>query len=163
MRAIRSRRGFSLLELVIVVAIIALVAAVAIPLLAAASPQQRLREAAAELSSNIRLARSMAVSGQTAGSGQPINSVQVTFNDAANTYSIVLVDNLGVPTNVKTVAMSGYAGANIDLVPTIAPTPTVIFQKNGSADRIATITLTELNINQSKIVEITRAGLSRVN
>ncbi|MCK6544822.1 prepilin-type N-terminal cleavage/methylation domain-containing protein [Myxococcota bacterium] len=160
-------RGFSLLELVIVLAILAIVLALAIPTFSRTKPDERLREATTELAANLRYARSIAVSGRAEGAAAvgTLDAVDVAFDDAANTYTITAVNlTTGVSAQLKTVAMSNYQGAELDLVPTILPTPAtpVRFGKNGAADRIATVTLTELGSNRSKEVEITRAGLARI-
>lgn len=146
-----------------VLAIFAVLAAVAIPLLSRSTPEHRLREAATELVANLRLARSMVVSGQMLGTTGPIDAVDVTFDDSSDSYSVIAWNLAsGTMSTVKTIRMSDYRGATIDLVPTIAPTPTVRFTRNGSADRIATITLSDPAVGLPKRVEITRAGLSRL-
>jgi prepilin-type N-terminal cleavage/methylation domain-containing protein len=161
------RGGFSLLELVIVLGILAIVLAIAIPSLSRVTPEERLREATTELVANLRYARSLAVSGQADGVAAigVVDAVDVTFDDAAETYTISGVNlATGGTTVIRRVSMSNYRGARIDLVPTILPTPVtpVRFGKNGAADRIATVKLTELDTTRWRELEITRAGLARI-
>src|SRR4051794_3613506 len=109
--------------MVIVIAIVALLLALATPLLMHATPQQKLREAASELVSNIRLARSMVISGQTVPGLGTVDAVDVVFNDAANSYSIVAwnLTSPAPPQTMKTVNLADKS-ENIDLTLTIVPT-----------------------------------------
>lgn len=166
MRRERGRsRGFSLIELVVVLAIVAVMVGLAIPMFSRTTPDERLRQATTELVANLRIARSLAVSGQVFGAIGIVEAVDVTFDDAAETYTITAINlATGATAPVKTVALSRYRGATLDLTPTIAPTPAtpVRFGKNGAADRIATILLRETVIGRTRSVEITRAGLARI-
>lgn len=162
MRAER-RRGFTLLEMVVAVAVLAVVVSLALPSLLAATPQERLRRATADLVSNLRWARSMAVGGQASGlpAGLQVAQVEVSFNPAADNYSISVVDNNGVLTLVRTVDLLKYQSGAVRLDLSAAVPPLLRFERNGGANAIAQVTLAETTTGQSRLVSITRAGLAR--
>lgn len=91
MTSVRAMSGLTLIEMFVVIALVAIIAAMAGPRLSTYLGQQRLKGAAAELSSDLQFARSESV--------QRNAPVTVTFN--ANGYSIAQG-----ATNVKTVALS---------------------------------------------------------
>jgi type IV fimbrial biogenesis protein FimT len=74
------RKGFSLTELMVVVAVIGLLGIVAVPNLVSGLPSYRLKSAARDLCSNMRKARSMAVKQN--------RNITITFDAGGNTYLI---------------------------------------------------------------------------
>jgi len=83
----RNKKGFSLLELMIVIAIIAIVSAVAIPALLSWLPGYRLRAAVRDLKSDMVLSRLRAIRENA--------SVATNFNTGGNSYTIFVDDGAG--------------------------------------------------------------------
>lgn len=88
----RNQSGFSIYELLVVIAIVAILTAIAIPNYFAWLPKQRLKNAAADLRSNIQHARLVAVKEN--------ESCTVSFNLVNDTYT--------VPCLNKTIDLSEY-------------------------------------------------------
>jgi len=83
----RNKKGFSLLELMIVIAIIAIVSAVAIPAVLSWLPGYRLRAAVRDLKSDMVLSRLRAIRENA--------SVATNFNTGGNSYTIFLDNGEG--------------------------------------------------------------------
>lgn len=77
---VRSSKGFSLIELIIVIAIFGIVLAIAAPNFTAYRDNTNLREAARSISSDMLLVKQRAVSES--------RNYRIDFNEAANTYTI---------------------------------------------------------------------------
>lgn len=78
---LNNRRGYSIVEIMIIVAILGLIATVSVPFYRAAALNLTLSGAARDLASDLRLAQQQAVTTQ-------INH-SVAFNQAANTYAVI--------------------------------------------------------------------------
>jgi prepilin-type N-terminal cleavage/methylation domain-containing protein len=129
---IKSLRGFSLIELIIVIAIVAIAASVAAPNFMAYRYNTNLKEAARDISSDISLYKQRAIAEN--------KGYQINFNATANNYTIQqeTVTN-GVRTGnyvaliTKTV---GAGNANIVIFGTPSFTggvPTVTFAPRGTS------------------------------
>jgi prepilin-type N-terminal cleavage/methylation domain-containing protein len=90
-------RGFSLLELLIVVTIMALVAGVAVPRFAASIQRQRADAAARRVAADLNMAQSRANTTST--------TVTVTFTFASSQYQVSGVADLAQPLNTYTVKL----------------------------------------------------------
>lgn len=117
-----SQRGFSLPELLVVVAIVGLLVAIGIPLVSEQVRQASIRGSVDQLTTDLRAARMIAVTRQ-----QP---VPFTFElDPLNRYSYTKTDGktrtIDLPPEVKIVASS--------------PSTTITFQPNGSVAAAATV------------------------
>ena len=77
---VRSSKGFSLIELMIVIAVLGIVLAIAAPNFTAYRDKTNLKEAARGISSDMLLAKQRAVSES--------RNYQIDFSEAANTYTI---------------------------------------------------------------------------
>jgi prepilin-type N-terminal cleavage/methylation domain-containing protein len=78
-------KGFSLVELIIVIAIIAIVAGIAIPGFKQYTKSSNFRTAVNDIAADIQKAKSLAVS-------QSFSSYRLTFDTGANSYSLIRTD-----------------------------------------------------------------------
>ena len=124
------RAGFTLVEAMVVVAIIAAMLAIATPGLLSGLPGMRVNGAARQVLSDLRLTRALAVEQGVVAT--------MTFTNPG-TYTVAQdQDGNGTAETIKTVVL-GDSYANIVLGTTVAPAPTdiigaVTFRTNGSAN-----------------------------
>ena len=116
---LRDKKGFTMVELLIVVAIIAVTAAVAIPNIISWIPTIRVNSAARDLVSEMQLARMKAVSER--------NNYVITFDTSTNQYSIyddndsnfstsnVLVKTVNLPSGIQFGYIAGKNPSNDDI------------------------------------------------
>lgn len=110
LRYLRASQGFTLIEMVIVLAIVTILAAVAVPSMIGMRDNLRYRDAGRQIASALRQARSLAVS-----SNQTVN---VVINTANRTYQVGNTTYPALPSSV--------------IIATSEPT-TFTFSPNGSA------------------------------
>ena len=113
---LRDKKGFTMIELLIVVAIIAVTAAIAIPNIISWIPTMRVNSAARDIVSEMQLARMKAVSER--------NNYVITFDTTTNQYSIYddgdndgaeaseLVKTVDVDTDYSGIQFGYVAGKN---------------------------------------------------
>ncbi len=77
---LKNRKGFSLVELMVVIAIIVILGAISAPNIVTGLPKYRVKNAARDLTSKMRHARSVAVKEQ--------RDITLVFDTATNRYSI---------------------------------------------------------------------------
>ena len=94
-----NKRGFSLTEFMVVVAILGIIGLIAAPSLITALPGYRLKSSARDLCSNMRSARSLAVKQN--------NNVNIVFQPTNNTYIINNSEQVVLPKGVS----FGYGNA----------------------------------------------------
>ncbi|MPS98116.1 MAG: prepilin-type N-terminal cleavage/methylation domain-containing protein [Pseudomonas sp.] len=141
-------RGFTLIEMMVVVALVAILAALAAPSFIAQIANQRVSSAALELQSLLQLARSEAV----------YKRVESSFVGAGQTWSAKtggqLVREARVPDAV-TVSPSGDSSQG------------VLFETTGTARQFSgastlyTLTVTAHHATRMQCLRVTRAGLVR--
>lgn len=146
-----NHRGFTLTELMIVVALAAILAAIAVPNIMAQMPRYRLNGAARQVLGDLMAARMQAVSQN--------NEIKVFFLD--NHRYTILDDNDNDGT-----ADAGESTQTRDIQTdypdvTFASNNDPIFQPNGTASNLATITLS--NTSGSHSITISSAGRVRIN
>ena len=90
-------RAFSLIELVLVIAIISVMAAVALPRFAAAAWRQRADSAARRIVADLDYARTRAAARSA--------TVTVTFNDKLHAYTLTGVPDIDRPADIYTVTL----------------------------------------------------------
>jgi prepilin-type N-terminal cleavage/methylation domain-containing protein len=106
-RTVLNKRGVTLVELIVVVVIIAIAAAFLVPSIGTWLPRYRLRGAARDIASTLRIAQVKAVSANT--------QYQVAFNSGASSY--ILQKNTGgiwVNEGVTQTLPSGIQISNIN-------------------------------------------------
>jgi len=106
----RGRSGFTIIELLMVIAIIGILAAVGVPNFLNWLPKYQLKSAARDLYSNLHLVKMSSIKSNA--------SWAIVFNVDANTYQVCSgqgVDNSWGGTNIveKTVVLSDYGGSII--------------------------------------------------
>lgn len=152
MMRLRDKAGFTITELLIVVALLGVMAAVAIPNIISWIPAMRVNSAARDLASEMQLARMKAVSER--------NDYVITFDTTNNQYSIyddddsdfstsnVLVKTVDIDTEHKGIQF-GYvsgqtstSGTAISNSVTFTGTPRrVAFEPNGTANKNGSVYL----------------------
>ena len=128
----RFRHGYTLVEIVVVLAILAIFWAMAAPRYAAAMSRYRAEAAARRIAADLSMARQQAI--------QTSSSVTVTFNQLTNSYTIPGITSLDRTSNNYTVNL-----ANDPYQVTLTSVPfllgQVTFNTYGSADQSGTITV----------------------
>lgn len=121
---LRKNKGFSLIELIIVIAILAIVLAIAAPNFMAYRDNSNLKEATRDISSDIQLYKQRAVSEN--------KQYRMVFNVGGNNYTVQSSDGGGGWVNVATKSVgAGYGGIIITGDPTFTD-DTITFATRGT-------------------------------
>ena len=112
---IRKSKGFSLVELIIVMALIGIVAAIAAPNFTKYRDNSNLREAARDISSDIQLYKQRAIAENvryriTFNSGANNYVVQRTTTLAPNVFNTLLTKGIGAGNAIETSAAASFGG-----------------------------------------------------
>jgi prepilin-type N-terminal cleavage/methylation domain-containing protein len=132
---LKDRRGFSLVELIVVIAVFGILAGIAVPQFVAFRPQNRLNGAARQIYSELMWARSKAVND---------NSAYVVTFPTTQTMQIVgsTTKTVNVQTEYSDVTLASSAS-------------TITFSSRGTTDVTPTITLTNSGGTKTVTVRIT--------
>jgi len=122
----KNRGGFTLLEMMVTLAVVGIMAAIAVPSMAKIIPRIKLRSAASQLASDLQVARYRGISGNF--------RTQIVFDTGASTYT----------RNLDTNRNGAFEAGEADIVNRTMPSgvnfvpgttaPNVTFDPTGSAD-----------------------------
>jgi len=156
------RAGFTLVEVLTVIAIVGVLSAIAIPSYISLLPNMRLKASARDLYSNMQKAKMAAIKRN--------KSVAITFNCAALTYTVFADDGSGggtvndnvqngsEPTLVSGDMSSGVTGCSAAFGGTTPPIAS--FTPQGLPRNPGSVTLS--NLSRTYIVTVTNAGAIRL-
>lgn len=151
----RNSSGFTLIELIIAMAVFAILAAIAIPNYIGWLPKRHLRSSVIDVQGAINLARFTAIRENT--------DVVLTFDPANESYlAFIDTDEDGSQdTGERTVRNKGMS-PGIDLNNTTLPGHRLTFNSRGLADAGGDITLINRR-GENRTINVTITGMSRIN
>jgi len=141
----RNDSGFSVIELLVTIAILAILTTIAVPNFVSWIPKYRVKDAAQDLFSNVQLAKTEAIKRN--------QNCTVTFNTGPDNYQISLLN--------RTITLGDY-GSGVKY--TAAPAPAAItFNPRGFANSAVNVTLTNAQNSVSYRVSILISGVVTVD
>jgi prepilin-type N-terminal cleavage/methylation domain-containing protein len=138
----QKRAGFTLLEVIIVIAIVGILATVAIPNFMGWTPRYKLKAAVLELTASLQYARMRAIKQD--------QNCTVTFNAATGTCNLDCLN--------KTVRLSDHAGTI--QFSSVTPTATFNFTPRGLTDAgtICQVSITDPGVSETYSIRIMPTG-----
>lgn len=136
----KQTKGFTMIELIVTLAVLAILIGIAIPSYNSLMPRYRLSGAARQVATDLMKARMLAVKLST--------NVTVAFNSSTASYTIS-GGSYSETFNIK----SKYSG--VELSSTVTP---VVFHPRGTLTNANPVTVTLTNSSGSKQVEVNIAG-----
>lgn len=164
----RSRRGFSLVELAVVIAIIAVILGIAIPMFSRSKSTSELRSVANQLVGDFRRAQALARAGKADvavwGNGVRTQAAGIRFISATQ-YAIFVdrdAQNNGAATEADMEVVD--IAANGEPLTFVSPPAQIRFRKNGTlpSPPDLQVTIRNTDTNQNKVVEVTFGGRARI-
>ncbi len=143
------KKGFSIIELIIVIGIIAILASITVPTISKTSPTYQLSGTSKELIANLRLAQEDAVSSQKQ------HLIKFSLESLPQSYQLIKRD--GTDTVLETQEINSNISISID---DAFQDDEVVFSADGAPSSAGIITLNQES--QSKSIDISPAGVIRV-
>jgi type IV fimbrial biogenesis protein FimT len=156
---IKSKRGFTLIEMLIIIAIISIVALITFPNYTAFMANRALKNAARDIAGDIFAAREGSMSDRYQATAQSA-TYRIDFNTGANQYTISQCDNNGlncVPQNVKSPSAFRSDISISSAVPT-----SIIFTERGTTTA-GVVTLAMTSRTSTATITTTISGRTNVN
>ena len=151
----RNSSGFTLLELMVAIAIFTIVAAVAIPNYLGWLPKRHLQSSAVDVQGAIVLAKMTAIRENT--------DVVLTFDPANERYLVFIdTDEDGSQDGGERTVRNQEMSPDIDLNNTTIPGHKLTFNSRGLADNSGDIILRNKH-GQNRTINVTITGMSRIN
>ena len=148
----RNARGFTILELMIAMAVLAILAAIAVPNYIGWLPKRHLRSSAIDVQAAINLAKMTAIRENT--------NVSLRFNTASENYDAFIDANAdGNPDGA--IFRSQEMSPGIDMIGTGFGSDTITFNSRGLADAAGNVTLSN-RLGQNLTVSVTLTGIARI-
>lgn len=156
----KKKSGFTLLELMVAIAIIAILAALAVPNFIKWRPERQLSAAAREVLSVMQYARSRALKDNV--------SVGLLFDRANETYTVFFDNGAGANANNgaqdgdEPTVKSGRMPPGINLKDTTLTADGVFFDSRGLLSNAGGIVNLKNSLNVTKSISVIRTGNSRI-
>jgi type IV fimbrial biogenesis protein FimT len=152
---IRNSRGFSLIEVIIAIAVFAILAAIAVPNLMGWLPKRQLQRSAIDMQASINLAKMIAIKENS--------DVVIAFDPANENYlAFIDTDEDGSQDAGERTIRSQEMSPGIDLNSTTIPGHKLTFNGRGLADNSGDIILRNKR-GDNRTINITITGISRIN